>query len=171
MQLDPIAVELSRSLKSARAGEALAAALVRVERALLARPDQPQAWEPLPLNALGFTVPTGIQSCWIFVLRAGATFGAERHPNSHQRTLALSGSALFEVFIDGAWCPWPLSGGVAESESGSAISIPPSVWHRIKIGPENFMSVSFHTAPAERLIEETPVGDDLAVTKQRLYHA
>jgi hypothetical protein len=38
----------------------------------------------------------------IFVLRADANFGAERHPNSHQRTVALAGTALFEIFVDGA---------------------------------------------------------------------
>jgi hypothetical protein len=31
--------------------------------------------------------------------------------------------------------------------------------------------MSFHTIPAEQLIEETPVGEDLSVTTQRLYHA
>jgi hypothetical protein len=137
---------------------------------LSARPDQPQAWEPLALGSLGFEVPAGIQSCWIFVLRAGATFGAERHPNSHQRTVALAGTALFEVLVEGAWLPWRM-GGKGESETASAISIPPSVWHRIEIGSENFVSVSFHTVPAGELIEETPVGEDLSITQQRLYHA
>jgi hypothetical protein len=168
MQPDPIAVELSRSLRSASVRKAISPRLARVERELYARPDEPQAWESLSLSTLGFKTPTDIRSCWIFVLRAGAIFGAERHPNSHQRTIALSGAALFEVFIDGSWSPWPISG---ETESESAVSIPPSVWHRIQIGPKNFVSVSFHTVAADRLIEETPVGDDLSLTKQRLYHA
>ena len=168
MQPDAIAVELSRSLKSASVRKAIAPALARVERALSARADEPQAWEPLSLDTLGFSPPTDIRSCWIFVLRTGATFGAERHPNSHQRTVALSGAALFEVFIGGSWTPWPIS---SQSESASAVSIPPSMWHRIQIGRKNFVSISFHTVAADRLIEETPVGDDLSVTKQRLYHA
>lgn len=171
MQPDPIAVELSRLLKSSRVSESITPVLARVESALSVRPDQPQAWEPLAFSSLGFDIPVGIQSCWIFVLRAGATFGAERHPNSHQRTIALSGAALFEVFIDGFWSPRPISSGNGESESASAVSIPPSVWHRIEIGPQNFVSVSFHTVPSDQLIEETPVGDDLSITKQRLYHA
>lgn len=171
MELDGIAVELSRSLRSSRVRQAIAPARARVESALSARPDQPQAWEPLALDLLGFEIPTGIRSCWIFVLRSGATFGAERHPISHQRTVALSGYALFEVFINGSWSPRPVRGGKGQTESESAVSIPPSVWHRIKIGPENFVSVSFHTVPPDQLIEETPVGDDLSITKQRLYHA
>jgi hypothetical protein len=170
MRPDPIAVELSRSLKSPRVAAAIAPALARVQGVLSARPDRPQAWEPLALGALGFEVPAGIQSCWIFVLRAGATFGAERHPNSHQRTIALAGAARFEVLVEGSWLPWPI-GGKGESEAAPAVSIPPSVWHRIQIGSENFVSVSFHTVAAGELIEETPLGDDLAITQQRLYHA
>lgn len=167
MSADPIAVELSRSLKSPRVSQAIAPVLARVVNALSARPDQPQAWEPLALNSRELQLPAGIQSCWIFVLRANTVFGAERHPNSHQRTIALSGTALFEVLIDGSWSPRPVSGANAED----AVSIPPSVWHRIKVGPQNFLSASFHTVPADQLIEETPVGDDLSKTKRRLYHA
>jgi hypothetical protein len=170
MQPDPVAVEISRALKSSRVRVALAPALARVQSALAGLPGQPQAWEPVPLDSLGLAVPREIQSCWIFVLRAGATFGAERHPNSHQRTVALAGTALFEVFVDGGWSPWAVDGGPGASELGSTISIPPSLWHRIKIGPEDFLSISFHTVRADQLIEETPVGDDLSTTRQRLYH-
>ena len=107
---DPIAVELSRSLRSSSVRQAIAPTLARVERELSTRPDEPQAWEPVSLGTLGFDTPSDTRSCWVFVLRAGATFGAERHPNSHQRTIALSGAALFEVFVDGRWSPWPISG-------------------------------------------------------------
>jgi hypothetical protein len=167
MSTDPVAVELSRALKSPRVSQALAPVLTRVVDALSARPDEPQAWEPLALDSRELRLPAGIQSCWIFVLRANAIFGAERHPNSHQRTIALSGSALFEVLIEGSWSARPIGGAAAED----AVSIPPSVWHRIKVGPQNFLSASFHTVPADQLIEETPVGEDLSNTRRRLYHA
>jgi hypothetical protein len=170
MWSDPIAVELSRSIRSSRVRKAIAPALARVESALFAS-DQPQAWQPLVLSSLGFEIPAGIQSCWIFVLRADAAFGAERHPNSHQRTVVLSGTALFEVFIEGSWSPRPISGGEGESKRACAVSIPPSVWHRIRIRPQNFVSVAFHTVPPDQLIEETPIGNDLSNTTQRLYHA
>ena len=145
--------------------------LSRVEGALAASPEQPQAWEPLPLGIFGGDLPGGIQSGWVFVLRSDAKFGAERHPNSHQRTFALRGSAVFELFRNGAWAPHPIQGRGADSVAGSSVSIPAGVWHRIAIGPQNLVSLSFHTVPAEALIEETPVGEDLSVTKKRLYHA
>ena len=36
------------------------------------------------------------------------------------------------------------------------LSIPVGVWHRGVMGSENWVVVSFHTAPAEELIEERP---------------
>jgi hypothetical protein len=124
----------------------------------------------VPLDVFGADVPESIQSCWVFVLRGGGVFGAERHPNSHQRTVALGGTARFEVYDHGAWSPRPVGARGVEPDGDTSISIPPNTWHRITIGPETFVSCSFHTVPARELIEETPVGDDLAVTHQRLYH-
>ncbi len=171
MKDDQVATKLSHMLSSSRHSEVIAPMLARVERSLADHPGQPQAWEPLTLGTLPFQMPAGVRSCWVFVLRAGASFGAERHPNSHQRTVALSGDALFELFIDGDWSQRPIRTSDSENDSVSAVSIPPSVWHRITVGPTNFVSMSFHTVPAEQLIEETPVGEDLSVTTQRLYHA
>ena len=171
MQDDQVAAELSHLVNSHRKSDVIASALSRVERALLSHPDHPQAWEPLSVTALPFSIPEGIQSCWIFILRAEASFGAERHPNSHQRTVALSGDALFELLVDDSWSQLPIRAANDEMDSTSSVSIPPSIWHRITIGEENFMSMSFHTVLAEQLIEETPVGEDLSVTTQRLYHA
>lgn len=171
MKPDPIALDLSRILSVPSARGAMAPVLARVEKTLSARPDQRQAWEPIPLRSLGFATPEAVRSCWVFVLRSGAIFGPERHPNSHQRTIALSGAALFEILMDESWSPWPVSSIPDEPGATSAISIAPSVWHRIRVGPETFVSVSFHTAPAEELIEETPIGDDLSTTIKRVYHA
>lgn len=171
MKPDPVALELSRLMNTTGARDPIAPLIARVESALWARPDQSQAWNPLALSSLAFETPTDVRSCWIFVLRAGARFGPERHPNSHQRTVALSGDALFEILVDDSWSPWPVGATTHEPGGTSVISIPPLAWHRIGVGAQNFISVSFHTVPAEQLIEETPLGDDLSITTRRLYHA
>jgi hypothetical protein len=143
--------------------------LARVLHTLDNSPDLPQAWEPLSENFFDEPLPGEIVSCWAFALRGGRIFTSERHPNSWQRSIGIRGSALFEVYIDGRWQPRPVT--ALESDLGArAVSIPPNVWHRIAIGPETFVSLSFHTAPASELIEETCVGDDFANTKRRLYH-
>jgi hypothetical protein len=175
---------------------ALSPVIARVERALAAGPDEPQAWEPVPLETFGVALPDEVESCWIFLLRSRGRFGAERHPNSHQRSIALRGSAAFELREGAEWVRHTVAApesraaapesrvgaagvtgervGVSGTRGGvpgeRAISIPAGTWHRIEIGPEDFLSLSFHTVPAGELIEETPVGDDLSVTRKRLYH-
>ena len=50
------------------------------------------------------------------------------------------------------------------------ISIPRNVWHQVVVpeGPD-WVVVSFHTVPAEELIEERPDFDDPGGTKQMRY--
>ena len=55
------------------------------------------AWEPIPLTIYGGAVPDAIKSSWVFVLRASANTGAERHPNSHQRMMSFQGSGDMQV--------------------------------------------------------------------------
>jgi hypothetical protein len=167
--LDPILPALSIAVARLRTEQRFLAIQQRVRAALQQSPGAPQAWEPLPLDLIESALPAGIRSCWIFRLRAGATFGAERHSNSHQRSVALNGMATFEVLDGDSWSAKTISGDARDSLSDSWISIPPSQWHRIQIGPADFESCSFHTAPADELLEETPVGDDLNVTRKRLY--
>ncbi|MGH8010384.1 MAG: hypothetical protein ACREQ3_25600, partial [Candidatus Binatia bacterium] len=102
MNDDPVLAKLTALLDEPSVKRKLAPMLARVENALASRPDEPQSWEPVALDLFGIALPNSIKSCWVFVLRADALFGAERHPNSHQRTVALSGSAMFEVFQDHA---------------------------------------------------------------------
>ena len=65
--------------------------IVERVRAELARNEKAQmTWEPIPLAIYGGALPSGICSSWVFVLRGGATTGAERHPNSHQRRGSLA---------------------------------------------------------------------------------
>lgn len=166
---DPVLVELDRFLRDSGGAQKLSSVLSRILRALGDLPDLPQAWESLPEDFFGEPLPNGIVSCWAFALRAGGKFTNERHPNSWQRSIGIRGSALFEVYEDGRWQPRPVV--ATDSNLGArAVSIPANVWHRITIGPETFLSLSFHTAPASELIEETCVGDDFGTTKRRLYH-
>ena len=170
MNGDPVLTGLADLVSGRSVKTALSEIAPRVERALAAEPSKPQAWEPVPLDVFGAGLPDSIESSWIFVLRARARFGAERHPNSHQRSIALGGSAIFELREDDVWVPSRIDASAGGGAGGRSISIPAGTWHRIAIGPENFASLSFHTVPAHELIEETPVADDLSVTRTRLYH-
>lgn len=168
---DPLLAQLGSAVARLTADPRFVATLARVAAALEASPREPQAWAALPPELLTPDFPSEIRSCWVFMLRGGATFGAERHPNSHQRSVALRGTATFEVLEDNVWAPRPIAGGGNDPLGNRWISIPPNTWHRIQIGPDTFVSCSFHTAEAAALIEETPVAQDLSVTHQRLYQS
>jgi hypothetical protein len=151
----------------------------RVCTALSQKPEALMTWEPIPLEIFGEGLPPEIRSGWIFVLRAGADTGAERHPNSHQRMMTLHGSGDMKVRAlhdesptgaeAGAW-----QSNVLVTESGAPlerrwISIPPNVWHRPVVGRDgDWVVISFHTVPAEELIEEK-LDESGAGMKQKKY--
>jgi hypothetical protein len=127
------------------------------------------AWEPIPLAVYGGALPEFIRSSWVFILRAGATTGAERHPNSHQRMMSWEGEGDLQTGGEGRWQSNPLvSDGAADLER-RWVSVPQGVWHQVVVPQRrDWVVVSFHTVPAEELIEERP--DPAAGgTQQRLY--
>ncbi len=137
----------------------------RVCAALAQKPEAVMTWEPIPLETFGQKLPPEVRSGWVFVLRAGADTGAERHPNSHQRMMTLHGTgdmrvrALHDESVTGPTSsPWKSNVLVSEASAPLErrwISIPPNVWHRPVVGKDaNWVVVSFHTVPAEELIEE-----------------
>jgi hypothetical protein len=165
---DRILVALDRDARASAVSAALAPTVTALLHQLNAAAHPLQAWQPLDADVVGLRLPEGIVSVWLFALRACGSFPSERHPNSWQRSVELQGRATFEIYRDSAWHAHPLN-GAATSADGRAISIPPNVWHRIEVGAEPLVSLSFHTVPADQLIEETCVGDDFSRTERRLY--
>jgi hypothetical protein len=109
------------------------------------------AFEVVPPSVLVPPAPT--VSAWVFILRAGIYSGAERHPNSTQRMAALRGDGVFQTWDGGQWVSKPLA-STASHPSNRWITIPPLVWHQSAPPSQDWVVVSFHTAPAEELIEE-----------------
>jgi hypothetical protein len=144
----------------------------RVRAALSQKPEALMTWEPIPLEIFGEGLPPEIRSGWIFVLRAGADTGAERHPNSHQRMMTLHGSGDMRVRADAASSRWESNVLVSDPSARLErrwISIPPNVWHRPVVGRDgDWVVISFHTVPAEELIEEK-MDESGAGTKQKKY--
>ena len=83
---------LDTALRSDSVREHIRSVVVRVREQLARRKDALMSWEPFPLDVLATTLPPEIRSAWVFVLRAGADTGAEKHPNSHQRMMSFEGS-------------------------------------------------------------------------------
>lgn len=138
-----------------------------VEQELTRNSSDVMAWRPVPLSIYG-EVPRDIQSSLVFVLRAGATTGAERHPNSHQRVMSYRGCGDLQTNADGQWCSNELVSDPMAPIPRRWASIPVNVWHQAVVPEENWVVVSFHTVIAHELIEERPEGDS---TIQRHYAA
>ena len=92
-----ILAALDAALRARRAAAILAAAADEVAAELARTPDARLAWRSIPLETYD-RLPDGIASSWVFVLRAGCTSGAERHPNSIQRFVSFRGSADMQIW-------------------------------------------------------------------------
>jgi hypothetical protein len=141
----------------------------RVRADLSRKSDAVMTWEPIPLSVFADALPAGIRSGWVFVLRAGANTGAERHPNSHQRMMSFAASGDLQTGEPGKWKSNALVSDTKSPLQRRWVSIPPNVWHQPVVPNEaDWVVVSFHTVPAEELIEERP-GEVEGATKQMRY--
>ena len=85
---------LDAALQSGSVRDHIRSVVVRVSEALSQKKDALMSWEPIPLDIFVTTLPAEIRSAWVFVLRAGADTGAERHPNSNQRMMSFEGAVI-----------------------------------------------------------------------------
>ncbi len=143
----------------------------RVERRLAVDASGVMAWEPIPLAIYGVALPDGIRSSWVFILRGHSTSGAERHPNSHQRVVAYRGTGDLQIWTDERWSSNGLVDDTDAPMKQRWASIPADVWHQAVVADRDWVVVSFHTVPANELIEERPDPVDINLTQQRLYVA
>lgn len=115
-----------------------------------------EAWESVPLALYGAALPPEIRSSWVFVLRGGVTTGAERHPNSIQRMVSWSGHGDFQIHDGTRWRSHELVSDPGAPLESRWVSIPSDTWHQGVVGERDWLVVSFHTVPADELVEERP---------------
>jgi hypothetical protein len=130
------------------------AVITRIEQRLQDDPAAVMGWEPVPLDLYGAPLPGSIQSSWVFILKANVATGAERHPNSHQRMMSYRGWGDLQTRTGEVWDSNPLVSDPERPLEERWISIPENLWHQAVTPAANWAVVSFHTVPAEELIEE-----------------
>jgi hypothetical protein len=177
-----ILVGLDQILQSRKVRTLIRPVVERVHAKLSRETGALMAWEPIPLTIYGGVLPGRIKSSWVFVLRAGANTGAERHPNSHQRMMSFQGSGDMQVQAASSKArgrrtevgdQWKSNMLISDSEAPLEkrwISIPQNIWHQPVISKEaDWVVVSFHTVSAEELIEERLESSGQERTKQMRY--
>lgn len=162
--------KIDRILRSENVRATILPVVERVRADLSRKPDALMTWEAIPLTTFGEELGGGIHSGWVFVLRAGANTGVERHPNSHQRMMTWEGSGEMRVGeLEQLRSNSLISDSTAPLER-RWISIAPNLWHQPVVARESdWVVVSFHTVPAEELIEERPDSASSSGTKQMVY--
>ena len=160
---------LEQSIRTSALQRRFDEAIVRLDQALAERPDDIMAWETVSLDSFAPALPAEIRSAWIFTLRAGVSTGAERHPNSHQRSMSYRGAGEVQTRSDGEWRHFPLSSDPSTTLEERWASIPVGVWHQWSVGDENQTVLSFHTVAEDDLIEERPAEDSEAGVRQMKY--
>ncbi len=142
----------------------------RVRADLSGKPGAVMTWEPIPLEVFE-NLPAEIKSSWVFVLRAGTNTGPERHPNSHQRMMSFAGGGDLQTGELDVWKSNALTSDPSAPWEQRWVSIPPNVWHQPIVPNESdWVVVSFHTVPAEELVEERP-DETQGATRQMKYLA
>ncbi len=141
----------------------------RVEQKLNRSPEVLLTWEPVSLRIYGERLPDMIRSSWVFALRARSITGAERHPNSHQRMMSYRGSGDLQIQLEGEWISNHLVSDAGAPIQNRWVSIPPRIWHQAVVPDKNWVVVSFHTVPANQLIEERPDSTNPESVLQRWY--
>jgi hypothetical protein len=150
---------LDRAIQAPRAS-ALLSVLTDEVGAVLKRDSAARlAWRSVPLEIYDH-LPESIASSWVFVLRAGCSSGAERHPNSIQRVMSYRGQADMRTWDGERWVSNLLCSGAERELEQRWLSIPTNVWHRPVMGDVDWAVISFHTASDTELIEELPLDDD-----------
>lgn len=140
----------------------------RLAQTLTERPEDVMAWETVPLDSFTPPLPAEIRSAWIFTLRSGVATGAERHSNSHQRSLAYCGVGSVRTRTGSDWHSVSLASDPEAPIEARWASIPAGVWHEWIVGEEELTVLSFHTVPADELVEERPgEGDETGVQEMR----
>ena len=117
-------------------------------------PEQVSATATAALELFGDRLPDEIKLCRVFLLRAGAKAKVERHTNSIQRLVCLEGAGKILVLEGENWRSQEISSDPAAGLEERWCGVAANIWHQPAAGRGDWVTIAFHTAAAEELIDE-----------------
>lgn len=108
----------------------------------------------IPISKFGEKLPKGFGLCRIFILKANTEAKVERHTNSIQRVMSYKGSGTIKVQRSNKWISNPLSSNKNNPVENRWLTVEENIWHQPISGPENWITVTFHTADEKTIIDE-----------------
>ena len=107
----------------------------------------------IPVESFSSELPTSINLCRLFILKANTKSKIERHTNSHQRTYTLYGKGDTKIFENNVW-----KSNVRKSSGNSIedkwLSVPENTWHQPIALLDDWITITFHTASESEIVDE-----------------
>lgn len=98
-------------------------------------------------------LPSSINLCRLFILRANTKSKIEKHINSFQRTFTYSGEGNTKIFENGKWSS-NLRIDSGDSIEKRWLSVPENTWHEPISLSRDWITITFHTASENQIIDE-----------------
>ncbi|MBI3591043.1 MAG: hypothetical protein HY094_06685 [Candidatus Melainabacteria bacterium] len=107
----------------------------------------------VPLSLFEQKLPKQINLCRIFILPANTTSKIERHTNSFQRTVTVVGSGETKILNNNIWVS-NVRTARGKTIEERWLSVPENTWHQPISGTEDWITITFHTALENEIIDE-----------------
>ncbi len=108
----------------------------------------------IPVDAFGAELPGELKSCRLSIMRGGAAYHVERHPNAVQYVYSLEHSGVICVLDGTRWETSPLVSDVSAPLSRRWHVVPANTWHQPIPGAEDWAVLGFHSVSAAALVDD-----------------
>lgn len=107
----------------------------------------------LPLKIFG-DLPKEIKLCRLYILRANCEAQLERHTNSIQRLMSYDHAGTIQTYEDQKWQNHILYSEKHVELDKRWVTVEQGLWHRPVAGDQDWVTITFHTASADEIIDE-----------------
>jgi hypothetical protein len=108
----------------------------------------------ISLEVFGPELPPTLLSCRLSVMKAGAAYHLERHPNAIQYVYSLENGGSISIYDDGIWRKSELDSDASTALETRWHMVPANTWHQPVPGEKNWTVLAFHTASPPELVDD-----------------